>query len=215
MFQKLFLGPCSSISLTCTFLVFVDLQSDDPELEAIRQRRIAELMARSGQVGEVLEVPILFQGCFLGYFWVQTNPCAFFLHASTCRDPQCRSKTKNDRRRQKPRPRISGKPCSLPFYIQALENGVSGEIKTYEAYSCFILQNLTAYSAFAVSRIALVKPDKARRVEDIIINAAKRGSLSGKVTEEALIGLLEQINEQTASKTKVTIQRRRMFDDED
>lgn len=77
------------------------------------------------------------------------------------------------------------------------------------------MQNLTAYSAFAVSRIALVKPDKARRVEDIIINAAKRGSLSGKVTEEALIGLLEQINEQTASKTKVTIQRRRMFDDED
>lgn len=61
----------------------------------------------------------------------------------------------------------------------------------------------------------MVKPDKARRVEDIIINAAKRGSLSGKVTEEALIGLLEQINEQTASKTKVTIQRRRMFDDED
>ncbi len=35
--------------------------------------------------------------------------------------------------------------------------------------------------ASAVSRIALVKPDKARGVEDILLNAAKRGQLGQKV----------------------------------
>ena len=38
-----------------------------------------------------------------------------------------------------------------------------------------------AVSAFAVSRIALVKPEKARGVEDILLNAAKRGQLGQKV----------------------------------
>lgn len=79
----------------------------------------------------------------------------------------------------------------------------------------FIETRVLIVCLIAVSRIALVKPDKARAVEDIIINAAKRGSLNGKVSEEALIGLLEQVNEQTVSKTKVTIQRRRMFDEDD
>lgn len=67
----------------------------------------------------------------------------------------------------------------------------------------------------AVARIALVKPDKARGVEDMIIAAARRGALGEKVTEERLIDLLEQVNERTAAKTKVTIQRRRAFDDDD
>lgn len=69
----------------------------------------------------------------------------------------------------------------------------------------------------AVSRIGLVKPDKARSIEDMILNAAKRGALTEKVSEERLIELLEQVNEQMGQKpTKVTIQRRRrVFDDEE
>lgn len=66
----------------------------------------------------------------------------------------------------------------------------------------------------AVARIALVKPDKARSIEDMIISAAKRGALGEKVSEERLIELLEQVNERTVQKTKVTIQRRRGFDDD-
>jgi len=66
-----------------------------------------------------------------------------------------------------------------------------------------------------VSRIGLVKPDKARSIEDMILNAAKRGALTEKVSEERLIELLEQVNEQMSQKTKVTIQRRRAFDDDD
>ena len=66
-----------------------------------------------------------------------------------------------------------------------------------------------------MARIALVKPEKARAIEDMIINAARRGALGEKVSEERLIDLLEQVNEKTAAKTKVTIQRRRAFDDDD
>mmetsp|Transcript_18060 Transcript_18060/g.54345 ORF Transcript_18060/g.54345 Transcript_18060/m.54345 type:complete len:134 (+) Transcript_18060:464-865(+) len=65
-----------------------------------------------------------------------------------------------------------------------------------------------------LSRIALVKPEKARSVEDILLNAAKRGQLGQKVTEDRLIELLEQVNEQTAQRTKVTIQRRQRSDDD-
>ena len=72
------------------------------------------------------------------------------------------------------------------------------------------------FAETAVSRIGLVKPDKARSIEDMILNAAKRGALTEKVSEERLIELLEQVNEQTSQKTKVTIQRRRrVFDDDD
>lgn len=35
-----------------------------------------------------------------------------------------------------------------------------------------------------------------------------------QVTENRLIGLLEQVNEQSSTKTKVTIQRRRALDDD-
>lgn len=66
----------------------------------------------------------------------------------------------------------------------------------------------------AVARIALVKPDKARGVEDIIIHAFKNRQIQEKVSEDRLIELLEQVNERTQQKAKVTFQRRRAFDDD-
>ncbi|RMZ53188.1 hypothetical protein APUTEX25_005177, partial [Auxenochlorella protothecoides] len=79
-----------------------------------------------------------------------------------------------------------------------------------------------------LARISLVKPDKARSIEDLILNAARRGQIQQKVrrierrngtgsapvSEDRLIELLEQVNEQTQQKTTVTIQRRRAFDDD-
>ncbi|OWM73044.1 hypothetical protein CDL15_Pgr001158 [Punica granatum] len=67
-----------------------------------------------------------------------------------------------------------------------------------------------------LARIALVKPEKARSVEDVILRAAQMGQIVEKVTEERLISLLEQINTQTTKQTKVTIQRRRnVLEDDD
>ncbi|KAG5622203.1 hypothetical protein H5410_007421 [Solanum commersonii] len=67
-----------------------------------------------------------------------------------------------------------------------------------------------------LARIALVKPDKARGVEDVILRAAQYGQITEKVSEQKLIELLEQINTQTTKQTKVTIQRRRnVLEDDD
>ncbi|TVU20386.1 hypothetical protein EJB05_36593 [Eragrostis curvula] len=66
----------------------------------------------------------------------------------------------------------------------------------------------------------LVKPDKARGVEDVLVKPdkarAQTGGISEKVSEERLISLLEQINNQTCRQTKVTIQRCRsvLLDDD-
>ena len=111
---------------------------------------------------------------------------------------------------------------------------------------------------FTVARIALVKPDKAQAVENLVIQLAQRGQLSERVrflqmwrttkclhkqllatsdskgglvcndqlgsapgspclqvSEDRLIGILEQVNQQSgATKPRVTIQRRRAWDDD-
>lgn len=68
-----------------------------------------------------------------------------------------------------------------------------------------------------LARIALVKPEKARSVENMILGAAQRGALTEKVSEERLVSMLSQISEKESSnKPKVTIQRRRpLFEDDD
>lgn len=55
-----------------------------------------------------------------------------------------------------------------------------------------------------VARISLVKPEKAQRVEDMIIHAAQSGQLGGKVDEANLINLLDQISEKQQH-TKITV----------
>eukprot|EP00798_Chlamydomonas_sp_ICE-L_P016625 gene16625-22872_t len=67
-----------------------------------------------------------------------------------------------------------------------------------------------------LNRIAIVKPDKARAVEAMIIQAAQRGQLNEKVSDERLMSMLEQINEREGgTKSKVTIQRKRPNMDDD
>ncbi|KAG6511424.1 DNA-binding protein DDB_G0278111-like [Zingiber officinale] len=127
---------------------------DDPELEAIRQRRMQELMGKHGagnqQNGEQQKV-------------------------------QEEAKREAEERRQ-----------------------------------LMLSQILSTEARERLARIALVKPDKARGVEDVILRAAQMGQISEKVSEERLISLLEQINSQTSKQTKVTIQRRRsVLEDDD
>jgi len=66
-----------------------------------------------------------------------------------------------------------------------------------------------------LNNISMVKKDKARKIEDMLIMRAQRGQLGGVVDEETLIQMLESINEQTESKSKVSFTRRRMDDDWD
>lgn len=55
-----------------------------------------------------------------------------------------------------------------------------------------------------MGRISLVKAEKARAVEDMILRAAQSGQLAEKVDENKLIQLLEQIAEKQ-TKTKITV----------
>ncbi|KAG5254597.1 hypothetical protein OIU76_019643 [Salix suchowensis] len=126
----------------------------DPELDAIRQRRMQELMAQRGM----------------------GNP-----QNSEQQKAQEDAKRDAEERRQM----------------------MLGQILSSEARE-------------RLARIALVKPEKARGVEDVILRAAQMGQIVEKVSEERLISMLEQINNQTTKQTKVTIQRRRsVLDDDD
>ncbi|CAN1150281.1 Programmed cell death protein 5 [Linum perenne] len=129
----------------------------DPELEAIRQRRMQELMAQRGAGGP-----------------------------SSQHNPE-QQKAQDDAKRE-----------------------------AEERRQMMLSQIVSAEARERIARIALVKPEKARGVEDVILRAAQMGQIVEKVSEERLISLLEQINTQTSKQTKVTIQRRRsVLDDDD
>ena len=46
-----------------------------------------------------------------------------------------------------------------------------------------------------MNNIRAVKPEKAEKLENIIIQNAQRGVFQGKVSESQMIGLLEQVTE--------------------
>ncbi|CAF1010082.1 unnamed protein product [Rotaria sp. Silwood1] len=75
---------------------------------------------------------------------------------------------------------------------------------------------LTQEARARLNTISLTKPEKGRMVEDILIQNARRGAFGGgKVTEEQLIGLLEQVSKATEKTTKVNFDRRRAALDSD
>ena len=65
-------------------------------------------------------------------------------------------------------------------------------------------QILTNETRERLNRIAMVKPEKARGVEDLLIQSARKGQLRGKVTETQLIELLEQA-QSNSSASKIVV----------
>jgi len=84
-----------------------------------------------------------------------------------------------------------------------------------EAKNGMLAQILTQKARARLNSIALVKPAKARAIENMLIQMARTGQIGGKLDEEPLINLIEKLNEQVASESKVTIQRRRHAVDSD
>jgi len=71
-----------------------------------------------------------------------------------------------------------------------------------------------------LSRIALVSPSRSAQIEGILLRMAQSGQLKGRVSEEQLIGLLEQadgVQGKASAKKKggIVYQRRKDFDDDD
>ncbi|GAA5963642.1 hypothetical protein JCM21900_000205 [Sporobolomyces salmonicolor] len=54
-------------------------------------------------------------------------------------------------------------------------------------------QILSAEARERLSRIALVKPDRARAIEQLLMRMAQSGQLRGRVSEEQLIDVLDQV----------------------
>ncbi|XP_060819999.1 programmed cell death protein 5 [Bombus pascuorum] len=79
-----------------------------------------------------------------------------------------------------------------------------------------ILTQVLSQSARArLNTLSLGKPEKGKMIEDMILNMAQRGQLSGKLGEKELISLLESVNQQTQRKTVVKFDRRRAALDSD
>jgi len=98
--------------------------------------------------------------------------------------------------------------------VEEQQKAVEKKHQMEEARSHMLTQVLTPEARERLSRIALVKPDKARSIEDTVIRAAQMGQLQQQVDEPKLIQMLEQISEKK-TETKITFNRRKYSDDED
>jgi len=75
---------------------------------------------------------------------------------------------------------------------------------------------LSADAKERLNRIALVKPDKARKLEEMVIMMARQGRIQGKLEDSALKHMLEQIEGGGGgSSSGVTFNRRRAIDSDD
>lgn len=81
-----------------------------------------------------------------------------------------------------------------------------------EERQAFLTMILAPAARERLARIALVKPDKARMLEDQLIMMARTGRTGGQVSEEALINMLEAISNKEGaggkSGPKITFARR-------
>lgn len=67
----------------------------------------------------------------------------------------------------------------------------------------------------AVHRVSLVKPEKAKQVEDSILQRAQRGQVREKVSEDVVIQMLQAGSESVQNKPSNVTFRRRALDDDD
>jgi len=102
----------------------------------------------------------------------------------------------------------------MPTQQQIME-AKQKEAQQEEMRSELLKKILTADAQERIKRIGIVKPEKARQVEDHLLAQAKNG-IKQPYTEDQVKGLLESLADHGAS-TKATIQfdRRRFGDDSD
>jgi programmed cell death protein 5 len=66
-----------------------------------------------------------------------------------------------------------------------------------------------------LANIAVVKPEKAEKLQQLLIQNAQRGKVQGKVTEAQMIDLLEQVSEAEVKPATTIKFSRKRFDDDD
>uniref|UniRef100_A0A4X2L0R1 Programmed cell death protein 5 n=1 Tax=Vombatus ursinus TaxID=29139 RepID=A0A4X2L0R1_VOMUR len=94
--------------------------------------------------------------------------------------------------------------------------GPAEALREAEMRNNILAQVLDQSARARLSNLALVKPEKAKAVENYLIQMARYGQLSGKVSEQGLIEILEKVSQQTEKKITVKFNRRKVMDsDED
>nr|ACM08983.1 Programmed cell death protein 5 [Salmo salar] len=66
-----------------------------------------------------------------------------------------------------------------------------------EMRNSMLAQVLDQSARARLSNLALVKPEKAKAVENYLIQMARMGQLGGKISETGLIDILEKVSQQT------------------
>uniref|UniRef100_A0A1A8FN24 Programmed cell death protein 5 n=1 Tax=Nothobranchius korthausae TaxID=1143690 RepID=A0A1A8FN24_9TELE len=95
------------------------------------------------------------------------------------------------------------------------QQGEEAKQRETEMRNSILAQVLDQSARARLSNLALVKPDKAKAVENYLIQMARFGQLGGKISESGLIEILEKVSQQTEKKTTVKFNRRRVMDSDD
>ncbi|XP_075996473.1 programmed cell death protein 5 [Genypterus blacodes] len=106
---------------------------------------------------------------------------------------------------------LQGKHPDASNNQQAEEN----KQRDTEMRNTILAQVLDQSARARLSNLALVKPEKAKAVENYLIQMARFGKLAGKISESGLIEILEKVSQQTEKKTTVTFNRRKVMDSDD
>ncbi|KAK6730800.1 hypothetical protein RB195_007333 [Necator americanus] len=83
------------------------------------------------------------------------------------------------------------------------------------AVNSMLSQILDQQALVRLSNLSAVKPEKAKMVESVVINMARRGQIAGKLSDEGLKQLMERVSTQTNRTTTVKFDRRRNNIDSD
>ncbi|CAG0918995.1 unnamed protein product [Notodromas monacha] len=83
------------------------------------------------------------------------------------------------------------------------------------AKNSILSQALDQAARARLNTLALAKPEKGQMIENLILRMATSGQLRGKMSEQELIGLLEQVSEKSKVTTTVKFDRRRAALDSD
>ncbi|XP_069595362.1 programmed cell death protein 5 [Ranitomeya imitator] len=84
-----------------------------------------------------------------------------------------------------------------------------------EMRNSILSQVLSQAARARLNNLALVKPEKAKAVENYLIQMARFGQLGGKLSEQGLIEILEKVSQQTEKKTTVKFNRRKVMDSDE
>ncbi|XP_017296589.1 programmed cell death protein 5 [Kryptolebias marmoratus] len=95
------------------------------------------------------------------------------------------------------------------------QQGEEAKQRETEMRNTILAQVLEQSARARLSNLALVKPEKAKAVENYLIQMARFGQLGGKISESGLIEILEKVSQQTEKKTTVTFNRRKVMDSDE